>query len=111
LEKLQAKGIWLLDASIVGLYRSGIKEYPGMLGRIIQTSWHGYVKNIVLDSAPRHVIIIGKAVEKVVGFSLLPDRPGYSDFEIWLYNTSGLLYLSGKNEEKGEAPCPKICSR
>jgi hypothetical protein len=49
LKKMQEWSIWLLDASIVGLYNSQIKKQPMMVNRIIQTSWHEYVEKMVLD--------------------------------------------------------------
>jgi hypothetical protein len=68
--KMRDHGIWLLDTSIVGLYRSGIKKYPDTLSSVINISWRDYVKKIVQESNPNHVIVIGKAVESAVRYSL-----------------------------------------
>jgi hypothetical protein len=70
LNRMKEKGVWLLDASIVGLYKSGIKNNPKLMRCILQTSWHEYVEKIVLNSNPKHVIVIGKAVGEAVIHSI-----------------------------------------
>ena len=68
LNKMKSKGIWLLDASIVGLYVPGAKRLAGtsMCNKIISCSWQNYVKNKVLQVAPKFIIVIGKGVGKVL---------------------------------------------
>ena len=44
---MKEKGIWLLDASIVGLYRSGIKNYKKIVKRIIEICWKNHLLDIV----------------------------------------------------------------
>ncbi len=66
LRKMQQRGVWLLDASIVGLYRSAIKEDLRLMSDILRTSWKSYVEKVLLDSAPKHVVVIGSAVEKAI---------------------------------------------
>ncbi|MDH5733336.1 MAG: hypothetical protein OEY88_06080 [Candidatus Bathyarchaeota archaeon] len=64
LQEMKEKGIWLLDASIVGLYESGLKKYPVTCDRIIEDCWYNHVGRIVKHAQPRHVIVIGKGVGK-----------------------------------------------
>jgi len=66
LRKMKEKGIWLLDASIVGLYGSGRKSLT-ITKRIIEISWKNYVANIILESSPRHTIVIGEGVARILG--------------------------------------------
>jgi len=70
LKKMKEKGIWLLDASIVGLYRSGIKNYKKIVKRIIEICWKNHLLNIINESQPKHIIVIGKEVENILGSEL-----------------------------------------
>lgn len=69
LRKMSARGIWLLDASIVGLYGSG-KKNPAMAERIIEICWKNYIANTILESNPRHTIVIGKGVGRILSLKL-----------------------------------------
>ena len=64
LKNLTAKGIWLVDASIVALYRNG-EKVPGM-AEIIRKSWRLYTRQVVTSADPESVICVGKGVAKVV---------------------------------------------
>jgi len=66
LRKMQDKGIWLLDASIVGLYGSGEKNHT-IAERIIEISWKNYIANMILESSPRYTIVTGNDVGRIVG--------------------------------------------
>ena len=70
---LQARGIWLVDTSIVALYKEG-KKTPNMF-LALQESWQSYTRDVVLSSNPEHVICIGQGVASVVG-SDLKERLG-----------------------------------
>lgn len=74
LKYLKAKGIWLVDASIVALYNDG-KKLPNMF-RALQESWQSYTRDVVLAANPEHVICIGKGVAGVVGGDLNRYFPG-----------------------------------
>ena len=63
---LKQKGVWLVDSSIVALYDNGKKpEYRSMLSAIRQ-SWQGYVRGIIEEAAPEHVICVGKVVSNLL---------------------------------------------
>jgi hypothetical protein len=64
LRDLKKKGIGLVDASIVALYKSG-RKIPNMF-HALQESWDSYTRDVVLDANPKHVICIGKGVAGVV---------------------------------------------
>ena len=74
LQALKAKGIWLVDTSIVALYRDGNKM-PNMNAALLE-SWHAYTQDIVISSNPEHVICIGKGVASVVEGDLKRHFPG-----------------------------------
>lgn len=64
LKHLQAQGIWLVDASIVALYKDS-KKIPNMFAAL-EESWQSYTRDIVISVHPEHVICIGKGVANVV---------------------------------------------
>jgi hypothetical protein len=64
LKDLKTKGIWLVDASIVALYREG-EKMPNMF-QALEESWRSYTREVVTSANPEHVICIGKGVASVV---------------------------------------------
>ena len=65
LHKMQEKGVWLLDASIVGLYGSEVKNF-NEIKRMIEISWDNHLINIIKELEPKFIIIIGKKVENIL---------------------------------------------
>ena len=68
LNDLRDRGIWLVDASIIALYKNG-KKLKEMF-HALQESWQSYTRGVVLAASPKHVICIGKGVSGVVGNDL-----------------------------------------
>ena len=64
LKELKSKGIWLVDTSIVALYKNGTK-LPRMF-QALEKSWQLYTLNVVKSVSPEHIICIGKGVAGVV---------------------------------------------
>ena len=64
LNDLKNKGIWLVDASIVALYKDG-RKIPFMF-KALKKSWESYTRDVVISSEPEHVICIGKGVAEIV---------------------------------------------
>jgi len=79
LQKMKESGIWLLDASIVGLYRSGVKS-SSLKNRIIKICWQNHLVNIISNSKPQRIIIIGKRVEQILRSRLV--ELGFSPSQI-----------------------------
>ena len=73
LRKMQERGIWLLDASIVGLYRSGIKNHK-TVKTIIEICWQNHLVNMIKESEPKHIIVIGKRVGNILDSELRKIR-------------------------------------
>jgi hypothetical protein len=61
-------GIWLVDASIVALYKGGSKVKN--MFSVLNESWESYTKDVVISAKPEYVICIGKGVANVVGNDL-----------------------------------------
>jgi len=70
LQEMREKGIWLLDASIIGLYGSDLKAYPDLCDTIVRISWDNHLARIIENAQPSHVIVIGKGVEKALRLRL-----------------------------------------
>lgn len=64
LEQLRAQGVWLVDASIVALYKDS-KKIPYMF-EALKESWQSYTRDVVFSAKPEHVICIGKGVADIV---------------------------------------------
>jgi hypothetical protein len=63
LTSLQNNGIWLVDASIMALYRKGgIKPPRDIIKKAIQISWRYYIQEVVQQANPERVIVIGQGV-------------------------------------------------
>lgn len=68
LRNLQRRGIWLLDASMVALYRTGALRSDGdIVERVIRLSWQDYVSHVFSAAKPEFTILIGKGVERAIG--------------------------------------------
>lgn len=69
LRKMRDNGIWLLDASVVGLYGAGRKDNV-VSERVIGICWRGFIRNMILEVNPRNVIVIGKGVAHAIGYGI-----------------------------------------
>ena len=67
LHQLKAMGVWLVDASVVALYRpGGGKPSQKNQEKIIQYCWDNYVGNLVKSAKPHSIIVIGNGVKKAL---------------------------------------------
>ena len=64
LKELKEKGIWLVDASVVGLYRK--REKVLGVAAAIRESWRSYTRQVITSVNPDHVICVGKGVAEIV---------------------------------------------
>lgn len=76
LKNLKAKGIWLVDASIVAIYGSGLNVSRRSKTEAIWKSWKSYTKQVVTSANPERVICVGKGVATVVENDLQALFPG-----------------------------------
>ncbi len=83
LKKMNTKGIWLLDASIVGIDRDVLDKKE--INKTLEICWDNHIKDSILNVNPDHIIIIGKTVEKAlinklgrlgINFTVLPQPQG-----------------------------------
>jgi len=68
LERLKARGVWLLDACPVALYAaSEPKPRMAVLAQAMELAWPVYTREAVRAAAPRAVMIVGKMVHDGIG--------------------------------------------
>lgn len=70
LKNLRAKGIWLVDASIVAVYGNRINVSRRSRTEVLRKSWESYTKQVVTSANPERVICVGKGVARVVDSDL-----------------------------------------
>lgn len=96
LQEMKKTGVWLLDASIVGIYRA--VDDSRTKGKIISICWDQHVKDIILHSRPKHIIVIGKGVEAILNnrlnkigipYTTLPQPQGVRGNSEVLWNYYG----------------------
>jgi hypothetical protein len=104
LNKLKDKGIWLVDSSIVGLYKKGEKPPRNITERIVLTSWNNYVKYIIRESKPKIMICIGKTVWDVLE-SKIKEMNIQCD---WINQPQA--HLTREEREKQYKKLNKLCS-
>ena len=67
LNKMKHRGIWLMDASVVSLYKpGGFKPSPAAMQSAIELSWDNYIVHELRAIRPQHVICIGIKVFKTL---------------------------------------------
>ncbi len=66
LQQLKRRGIWLIDASIVGIYRGSIED-PEIKTKVFCDSWDYYLKSLVTEIHPKQIVVIGKGVGTALG--------------------------------------------
>lgn len=67
LRRLQAAGVWLLDASLLALCRpGGARLDPATCVAILRSSWQHYVREHVRLLEPEAIIVIGKGVARAL---------------------------------------------
>jgi hypothetical protein len=76
LKNLRAKGIWLVDASIVAVYGNGEGFSMRSRAEVLRMSWESYTREVVTTAYPERVICVGKGVARVVKNDLQALFPG-----------------------------------
>ncbi|MDG6221876.1 MAG: hypothetical protein QCH99_01275 [Candidatus Bathyarchaeota archaeon] len=106
LKEMKNQGIWLVDASIVDLYGSGKKD-PLMIENILRICWEHHISNTITESNPKHVIVIGKSVAKVIGYYL--QKNGIAFTVIPQPQARGSSEWQLENYRKYQRICSKYC--
>jgi hypothetical protein len=66
LKQLREMGIWLIDASIVSLYKNPFITNTSIKQKIIKTCWDHYIRSLLISLKSKHIICIGMRVGKVL---------------------------------------------
>ena len=84
LQKMREKGVWLLDASIVGLSKMKRNKTKK---KTIKICWDNHIAKVIRESKPNYIVVIGKRVASVLSlelqklkipFEILPQPRGQS---------------------------------
>ena len=73
LQDLKDRGIWLLDASIMGLYipKDDNDRKDEILGIVLDICWNAYINTVINKvnekKKPPSIVIVGRTVEKMIG--------------------------------------------
>lgn len=102
--RMKQRGTWLLDASIIGLYRSGIKKYPDECKRIIRVSWHNHIRDMITETQPKHIVVIGKNVENTLHFELQKLRIPYTTID------APQAHLDSQKQQENFEKYQRICA-
>jgi hypothetical protein len=106
LQEMKKKGIWLLDASIVGLYGS-VKKDSLIIENIIRICWKNHISRTFAETKPKQVIVIGKGVGKILRYYL---RENGIDFTIIPQpQARGSSEWQLENFRKYQRICTKYC--
>lgn len=71
LRRLQAAGVWLLDASLLALCRpGGARLDSATCAKILRASWQHYVREQIRVLNPESIIVIGKGVARALTHDL-----------------------------------------
>jgi hypothetical protein len=67
LDKLKAQGIWLVDASIVALYRPGQpRPSTTLYESVLLTCWENHVEAVIREARPEGILCIGLRVARTL---------------------------------------------
>lgn len=106
LNKLANKGVWLLDSSIVGLYRSGEKPPPHIRSEVISICWDNYISALIKRAKPTFIIVIGHEVASILKVKLDKIKLPY---EV-IYQPNAILKKSKRNLKRDYITINKICN-
>jgi hypothetical protein len=84
LQTLKKCGVWLVDASIIGLYKSnvyGTSEYQRRKREVIAHCWNNHTKHVLKKANSDFIICIGKGVGGLLG-QHLNEKPSNGRYEI-----------------------------
>lgn len=106
LYQMKERGIWLVDASICGLYiPGGKKPNSTKIKKALDCSWNGYVKNVIESSNPEKMVVIGKTIWDAIRPFLSPEFRSKTE---WVYQPNARL--AGKGHIKNYQKLHQICN-
>jgi hypothetical protein len=108
LHELRAAGIWLVDASVIALYRQGERLANGAGYReVLKACWTSYVGEVVAECSPSAVLIVGKAVDDAIGECVRRQSPA---IDVETVNQPNAR-LSGVDIARDRRLCFDFCRR
>ena len=87
LNRMKEKGVWLLDASPIALYRNGEKPNINFYKEVLDLSWKYYLKPYIEKERPDKIIIVGKQVYDTLEYNFIESK--LNNIE-WIYQPQGV---------------------
>lgn len=106
LTELRARGIWLLDASLIALYGDGKKPQLKTIRGAIEASWNHHLKATILAANPTAIVVVGKAVFDTLGQRLLRLK---LEELAWIYQP--VAYIKSEQGLEDLAALYRVCNR
>ena len=100
LEEMKRRGIWLIDASTVGIYRPGGTRPPANVTRgVLRICWEAWVRQQVEQCRPNRVIVIGRTVLDHLG-TQLTELGNQLGFDVhWIHQPQAHLTAATREAE------------
>ena len=111
LRKMRNKGVWLLDSSIVGLTKIKRDETltktkkDAVISKIIRECWDNHLEKMIQTANPKHVIVIGTDVEKILRYELKKLNIPYTTID------APQRHLSSQEQQENYEKYQRICAR
>jgi len=105
LKEMKQLGIWLLDASIIGINDKS-KPSPEKYGELIRLCWKEYISHIIKKANPSHIACIGKKV----GGALQKHVKDLTGNDPTVLPQPGAFLTKNELQDLHES-CHSICSR
>ncbi|NER10033.1 hypothetical protein SAMN06265375_101436 [Muriicola jejuensis] len=90
LKYMKKSGIWLLDCSIVAVYKNKEKPSKNDYNKILDTSFQNYCEPIIEECNPNNIIVVGKTVYDLVIGRL--SNKGYNI--VWIHQPNAIISSS-----------------
>jgi hypothetical protein len=109
--ELQRRGVWLVDSSVMALYKGGARPKSAICSRAISLSWDMYVRSLILDSNPEHIVVVGRGVADTLEseLSLRFGKSGYTVIDQPNAHLSTDAHI--KNLQTCFSICAKYCTK
>ena len=110
LKEMQSAGIWLVDASVTALVRSGTpKLASGRAFRdVLKVCWESHIGEVVCGCAPSAILIVGKEVKSAIGDVVRQDV-GHGIKVVSINQPNA--HISGEARTRDRRACFDLCSR
>ena len=108
LNQMKERGIWLVDASVTALYRTGMPKLANgaAYGRVLRASWEEHVGPLLRECQPEKILVIGRSVSAAISNVVDRDLPKATVHVVRQPNA----FMSTQERESERIECYQFCS-